>query len=218
MRFERIKILYKKIALALSLIGIVVWGVLGTGTSLAWFADTSPEINNIFHFADFELKVSQRLDNGNWEKVDSQTEIFDNEALYEPGYTQVVYLKIENKGDCDFQFDTAVSVNGYVLATNVFGNTFNLQDYLQFGLVIADSEQKLDEILPAREQAAQIATQKLNNYYKVSDVVVLAPDEASYMAIVVRMPEEVTNIANYRGDTAPQVELGVIIKAEQIKK
>ncbi len=217
MKRERIKKLYKKIALALSLCGMIVWAVLGTGTSLAWFADTSPEVNNIFHFADFELVVSQRQEDGSWKKVDSQTEVFDNEALYEPGYTQVVYLKIENKGDRDFNFDTAVSVNGYVLATNVFGNRFNLQDYLLFGLSTAETEQEMDRNVPDREAAMQIATQKLNNYYSLPNVITLAPNEASYMTIVVRMPEDVTNVANYRGDTVPQVDLGIIIKAEQIK-
>lgn len=217
MRFERIKKLHKKIALALSVCAMIIWSVLGTGASLAWFADTSPEINNIFHFADFELEVSHRLEDGSWKKVDSQTEIFDNQALYEPGYTQVVYLKIENKGDRDFQFDTAVNVNGYILATNVFGESFNLQEYLLFGLVTAETEQEMDSCIPNRETARQIATQALDNYYAVPEVTTLAPDDASYMAIVVRMPEDVTNVANYRGDTAPQVELGIIIKAEQIK-
>ena len=47
--------LYKRIAFIISLVALVVWVILGTGASLAWFSDTSPEINNIFHFADFEL-------------------------------------------------------------------------------------------------------------------------------------------------------------------
>ena len=52
---------YKRIALALSLCALIIWGILGTGASLAWFTDTSPEINNIFHFADFDLVVAHRL-------------------------------------------------------------------------------------------------------------------------------------------------------------
>lgn len=37
------------------------------------------------------------------------------------------------------------------------------------------------------------------------------------MALVVRMPEEVGNEANYRGDDIPKVELGIIVKADQQK-
>ena len=57
---------YKRIALALTLCLLILWGVLGTSASLAWFADTSPEINNIFHVADFDLVVSHRLTDGKW--------------------------------------------------------------------------------------------------------------------------------------------------------
>ena len=100
------KKVYKRIAVAISLFLVAVWAILGTGTSLAWFTDSTPEMNNIFNFAEFELEVSHRLPDGTWEKVDSQTKIFDDEALYEPGYVQVVYLKVDNKGTVPFDFYT----------------------------------------------------------------------------------------------------------------
>lgn len=207
---------YKRIALTLSLCALLVWAVLGTGASLAWFTDTSPEINNIFHFADFELEVSHRLTDGTWEKIDSQTKIFDEEALYEPGYVQVVYLKIENKGDREFQFKTAVNVTGYTLATNVFGQQFSLQDYLKFGVVTTETEEDMKNSVPNRNKAVEIATSKLNNYY--TDTAVLGVGETTYVAVIVRMPEEVDNVANYRGETVPKVELGIIVTADQIIK
>ena len=134
---------YKKIALALSLCLIIVWIALGTSASLAWFTDTSPTLRNIFHIQNFDLVVSHRLDDGTYEELDGQTQVFSDEALYEPGYVQVVYLKVENRGDGAFDYKTAVNVTGYTTATNVFGNTFNLQEYLKFGLVSADTESEL---------------------------------------------------------------------------
>lgn len=206
---------YKRIALVLSLCALIVWSILGTGASLAWFTDTSPEIKNIFHFADFELEVSHRLTDGSWEKVDSQTKLFDENALYEPGYVQVVYLKVENKGDCEFQFNTAVNVTGYTYATNVFGQQFSLQDYLRFGLVTAETEEKMKNSLPDRETAKKVADMKLNNY--ATEGARLNAGQTAFVTLVVRMPEEVGNIANYRGDVVPKVELGIIVKADQIK-
>ena len=208
---------YKRIALALSLCALIIWGILGTGASLAWFTDTSPEINNIFHFADFDLVVSHRLTDGKWEEVDSQTKIFDEEALYEPGYVQVVYLKVENKGDRDFKFSTAVNVNGCIVATNVFGQDFMLQDYLKFGIKTADTEEEMKNSIPDRESAVEIASEPLHNYYETG-AFELAPGGTKYIALIVRMPEEVGNVANYRGDTVPEVDLGITVKADQIKK
>ena len=208
------KIPYKKIALALSLCALIVWGVLGAGTSLAWFTDTSPEINNIFHFAEFKLDVSHRLTDGKWEKIDDQTKLFDEEALYEPGYVQVVYLKVVNNGTVPFEFFTAVNVNGCIEATNALGQRFMLQNYLQFGIAIADSEEAMKNSVPNREKAVEIADIPLHNYD--SKTAILAPGTTKYIALIVRMPEEVGNIANYRGDTVPKVELGITVKADQI--
>ena len=206
---------YKRIALALSLCALIVWCILGTGASLAWFTDTSPEINNIFHFAEFDLVVSHRLTDGKWEEVDSQSKIFDEEALYEPGYVQVVYLKVENKGTLPFEFYTSVNVNGCIVATNVFGQEFMLQDYLKFGVTTADSEDAMKNSVPNREKAVEIADMPLHNYD--SETAVLNPGATKYIALIVRMPEEVSNVANYRGNTVPKVELGITVKADQIK-
>lgn len=205
---------YKKIAYVLSLCVVLLWAVLGTGTSLAWFTDTTHEIKNVFHTGEFKLKVSHRTESGWYEVMDGETRVFDDEALYEPGYTQVVYLKAENEGTVPFNMRTAVSVTDYTVATNVFGSRFDLQDYLTFGLVMADTEAELDEKVATRAMAAAVATMPLNNY--ATDTEVMDGGAAKYMALIVRMPEEVGNEANYRGDTVPKVELGVIVEASQI--
>ena len=210
------KKLYKRIALALSLCALVVWCILGTGASLAWFTDSSPEINNICHFAEFDLSVSHRLPDGSWEEIDGQTKVFDENAIYEPGYVQVVYLKVENKGDVPFNFLTAVNVNGCIEATNVFGQRFLLQDYLKFGITANDSENAMDGSVSDRTAAEKIADMPLHNYD--TETAMLEAGGVKYIALIVRMPKEVDNIANYRGDTVPKVDLGITVKAEQIKE
>jgi len=206
---------YKKIALSLSLCLIIVWGLLGTGASLAWFTDTSEKIKNVFHVAEFDLVVSHRLEDGTYENIDGTTVIFDDEALYEPGYVQVVYLRIENKGTVPFDFKTAVTVTDYTVATNIFGQQFNLQDHLKFGLITADTEADMDRAVETRDLAKEVATMKLSNYS--TDIAELEAGGTVYMALIVRMPEEVGNEANYRGDTIPKVELGIIVNATQKK-
>lgn len=206
---------YLKIALALSLCAMVIWTILGTSTSLAWFTDTSPEINNIFHFADFKLEVSHQLEDGSWEIIDEKTTVFNDKALYEPGYVQIVYLKVENKGTVPFNFHTAVNVNGSVVATNVFGQKFMLQEHLKFGILTSNSESEMKKSVARRNTAVKIANMPLENYS--TNTFVLLPDTSKYIALIVRMPEEIDNKANYRGDAVPEVELGITVKADQIK-
>lgn len=223
MKFANNKPLHKRIILCLSLCALILWGVLGAGASLAWFSDTTHEINNIFHFADFDLKVSHFDDSNKWIEIESDTKIFDEQALYEPGYVQVVYLKIENNGDVPFNFYTAVNANDCVVATNVFGQQFMLQDHLKFGVITDLNESDIVNGTLDREFSKananttlkEIADMPLHNYD--TEVATLQPNKTAFIALIVRMPEEVDNIANYRGDTIPKVELGITVKAEQIK-
>ena len=67
----------------------------------------------------------------------------------------------------NFEYHTAVNVTCYTPGTNVFGHKFNLQDYLKFGMVSADTQEELLETLSERNSAAEIATQKLNNYFMI---------------------------------------------------
>lgn len=206
---------YTKIALALSLFLLIMWGVMGTGTSLAWFSETTPLQKNIFHIGELDMLVSYKNEAGVYEKVEMDTVVFNEDALYEPGYVQVVYFEVKNKGDMAFDYKTAVTVNSYVPAVNVFGNVFNLQDYLQFGVVMADTEAELNSIIGTRDDAElnALLDMPINTYS--TDIDTLEPGETAYMAVIVRMPKEVGNVANFRGDTPPEVHLGIIFNASQ---
>ena len=205
----------KRIALALSLCALIVWVILGTSASLAWFTDTSKELTNIFHSANFKLNVEHRLDNGDWETIESKTDIFDNEALYEPGYTQVVYLRVKNEGSTPFEFKTAVNVKSVTPVINIYDDEIFLNKYLKFGVAIANTEAEMDEAVKTRALCKEIATLDFGNYS--TDTAVLQPGKTSSIALVVRMPEEVDNVIKYRGDDKPKIELGIIATAEQIK-
>lgn len=208
---------FKRIALSLSLIMMMLWVMLGTSTSVAWFSDTSPTLHNIFHVGEFKLEVSYKQPTGDYKLIEQNTKVLNDEDLYEPGFVKVQYLKAENKGTQDFNFKTAVQVTGYQEATNAYGEMFKLQDYIRFGLVFADSEEELDNLvgLPDnRSVAVAEANDPLNDYS--SDTMLLAAGKTKYVALILRMPEEVGNEANYRLDTVPEVTLGLVFTADQI--
>ncbi|MBE6688791.1 MAG: hypothetical protein E7588_05885 [Ruminococcaceae bacterium] len=204
---------FKQLAFVLSLFMLALWGIMGAGTSLAWFHDSSPELKNVFHVAEFKLDVSYRTEDLEWKPIQNDTELFDKDALYEPGYTQLAYIRVKNNGDIPFEWKTAISVYSYIPGINVFGTSFNLQDHLKFGLAIADTETRMDALVATRTLASQLATEPLNNYSTAAAY--LAPGGEAYIALVVRMPEEVTNIANYRPPHQPKVYLGAIVSATQ---
>lgn len=208
------KIPYTKAALTFSLCLLILWAILGTGATIAWFTD-SPEVDrNSFQVGLLDLKVSYKNDVvTEYTPVDKDTPVFNDRALYEPGYTQAVYLKIENDGDVAFNYKLSVDMTDYTDSVNVSGEKLHLPDYLRFGVVFGASESELNRAL-ARENATEDMEVYCLNTYSEMDTVTVAPGEARYAALVVFMPEEVDNAANHRGE-APAVELGITVYAQQ---
>ena len=207
---------WRKAALAISACLFVLWWALGTGATLAWFSD-SDEVRNEFHIGLLKLDVSYKNDIvTEYTPLEDSTEVFYDEALYEPGYTQVVYLKIENKGDVDFDYKLSVTVDKVFKATSVLGNEIYLPDYLRFGAVFAESEEalkvKVADRLAARGKATE---QPLSTWSEISEYRFEAKEAPHYAALIVYMPEDVNDAANYRGGNAPKIELGIAVKAQQ---
>lgn len=204
-----------KTAIAISAILMVVWAILGAGTSIAWFKDESPTVKNVFDIGELDLLLSHKVGN-DYVEVKEDTKVFDEEAIYEPGYVQVVYLKIENSGDVDFDYKLSVvpDLQTLVMPKNVYGYEIYLPQYLEFGVIIEEDEAELQQQVADRGVAEQKATSALSTYNSVPDT--LEAGETHYAAVILRMPKEVGNAANYRGDTPPSVELGVTVKATQV--
>ena len=199
-------------ALALSIVLIIVWSLLGTASTIAWFADSDVIVNK-FQFSDFSVELYRKVGD-DYELVTEGTKLFKDEALYEPGYTQVVYLKVKNAGDVPFDYKLAVIPDNIKIGTNMFGQPIDLRDYLLFGIVVKDTEAEVLAATQTREEARLYADTRLNNYDELQTD--LAAGAEQYIALVVCMPEEVGNEANARGSEA-SVDLAVKVKATQLE-
>ncbi len=205
-----------KTALTLSVLLLIMWSAFGAGTSVAWFSDTTPVQRNSFIIGELDLSVYHK-DGDVYKIVKSDTELFDDDALYEPGYVQVVSLKIENSGNVDFDYKLSIDIDkpSVVLGINQEGQSIYLPDYLKFGVVFSDSETELD-----RESAkllAQLdASVELEDYTEIRTLDANeTQNSAEYVTLILYMPEEIGNIANYRGDAIPRIELGLAVLASQ---
>lgn len=209
---------FTKSALILSVILMIAWSILGTSATIAWFTDTTPVAKNSFVIGELDLDVFYKNDVvTEYTEMTSESRVFNDEALYEPNYTQVVYLRIENNGDVDFKYKLSVDVRGFTNSTNVYGMTIHLPEHLKFGVVFgateADLNRELAQTLANLDMEADLC--ELNQYSEVDKAEVKAGEER-YAALIIYMPKEVGNEANYRrGETPPQVELGVTVFAQQ---
>ena len=206
---------WTKVAFALSALLFVVWWALGTGATIAWFSD-SDTVRNEFEIGLIDLDVSYRNDIvTEFTDLQGTTRAFNDQALYEPGYTQVVWLKIENLGDVDFNYKLAVTVEGVDEGYNEKGDPIYLPNYLRFGAVFGETEAEVQALIDERLEARTHAPHALGTWSDVSPNTFEVGEDPHYAALVVYMPEEVNNIANYRGGNIPKVKLGITVHAQQ---
>ena len=197
----------------------MLWWALGTGATLAWFSDTDVARNR-FDVGLLQIDVSYRNQAvTDYTPLQGATDTFNDAALYEPGYTQVVYLKIDNAGNMPFQYKVAVTVKHADIGYNAWGEEIYLPNYLRYGVVFgeteADVEQQVQDRLAACEQASN-DWGTLGTWSEYSPYVFEAEDTSHYAALIVYMPQEVDNVANFRGDTQPRIKLGINVSAQQL--
>ena len=209
------KRLTSKIALAVAIVLLVIWSVMGAGASLAWFQDETPPVKNVFNFGVFDLEVYYKNDTmSDFALLDNAVAVFNDEALYEPGYTQVVHMKVKNKSSIDINYKVSIEQRRAVVGYTEAGEEIYLPDYLKYGVMFADSEIELTRALAQQNAPRDMAELALGEYSQW-DGVTLAPEQERYLALVIYMPTEIGNRANYRGDEIPTVELGLTIDAQQ---
>ena len=206
---------YTKTAFIISVCLAILWAVLGTTTSLAWVTDTTSVQKNTFNISNLDLDLYCKNGAGQYVEIDGDTAVFNESALYEPGYVQVVYLKIQNNGDVPFEYKFAVDVYDVVTARSVLGAEIYLPNYLKFGVIYADDEITLDRETAKINAEMDFANDYPLNTYSRKDNVVVQPQQSRYIALIVRMPEHIDNLANYRGNTVPSVDLGITVTASQ---
>ena len=203
-----------KKALLSSVLALVLTCAMLIGTTFAWFTDSAKSGKNkiVAGNLDVELEYATVDENGtlqDWKTVEGVENLFNPDALWEPGHAEVVYLKVRNAGTLALKYNFAMNIASETTATSVLGNQFKLSQYLKYGVV-----ENQTSAFANRSAAIAAVTDPttLSDYSKDGN---LLPNGEEYVALVVYMPEEVGNEANYRGDVIPQIELGVTLRATQ---
>ena len=197
-------------ALFTSILSLLLCVSMLVGTTFAWFSDSVASSNNIIVAGNLDIELEYSKDGNNWNTVAGATSLFTDE-LWEPGHTDVVYLKLTNKGTLALNYQLGINIASETEGTNVAGNAFKLSDYIQFGVVEDQSTKFADRA--AAVDAVKGSSKKLNEGYSKANE--MLPGAEAYMAVVVYMPETVGNEANYRGGVAPQIDLGINVVATQ---
>lgn len=210
-----------KRALIRSVISLILCFSMLLGTTFAWFTDSVTSINNIIQSGILKVGLEYYdADSDAWKTVDATTNVFDENALWEPGYTDVVYLRVSNNGNLALKYDLGVNVASETGSVNKDGKPFALSSYIKHGAIndVTPDDLKTLTRKEIREKVTSSAplSSIVNTVYNGE----IAPDqnpEFDHVALVVYMPEEVGNEANHDPDRkAPEIKLGIQLVATQL--
>ena len=203
---------HTKQALFHSIVALILCCSMLVGTTFAWFTDEVTSGVNKIQAGNLDIEL-EYLDGGDWKPVKSDKSVFPEGILWEPGHTEVVYLRIVNKGNLALKYQLGIGVEGETLSVTESGEVIQLSKYIHFGAVDGVSAPFADR---DAARAAVTESKALTAGYTKTGTMT-ATNETAYMALVVYMPESVGNEANHAtGADAPSIDLGIRLLATQL--
>ena len=209
-----------KRALLTSVLALVLSLAMLAGSTFAWFTDTaSTGVNRIVSGnLDVGLKYWGVGEDGRktWLTAENSKDLFDENALWEPGYTQIIYLRVANNGNLALTYAMQITPVRETVGVNVDGEQFKLSDYIKFAWTTFTADGDGAPVALDREgaQAGVGEGAKLGTTLHRQAEQPLEAGAEELVALVAWMPENVGNEANY-STVQPTIELSLKVLATQ---
>ena len=205
-----------KRALVTSALAILMCVAMLIGTTFAWFTDTASTAVNKIQAGNLDVELEYSKDFTEWKKVNDTTKVFEDSTLWEPGRTEVVYLRVKNAGTLALKYTLGIYNLYNSTGKNVLGNKYSLSDYVKLG-VAEPNAAYADRA--AAISAVQDSAKTLNSIGDTGFIgTKLEATETKTYAMVLYMPTEVGNEANPKNNDpywAAKVSFGISVSATQ---
>ena len=205
-----------KKALLMSVLSMVLCVAMLVGMTFAWFTDTASTGVNKIQAGNLDVELRYSTDMQTWKEATDQTKLFDDNALWEPGYTQIVYLKVVNKGNLALKYEAGFSKN-YTSnrGKNVNGDWYRVDNYLKIGTAETEtaytSREDVWSAIAATEKTLAKDVMLTNDWIKLNP-----KEESKPFAVAIYMPTSVGNEANASRLRPSSVSgLGIEVRATQ---
>lgn len=207
-----------KRALVSSAVSLTLCCSMLVGSTFAWFTDSAASGSNVIKSGNLDIEVQYTLDGENWHPLDGAKDLFQKD-LWEPGHTEVVALKIENKGSLALKYAANMNIVEEEKGTNKAGDEFALSDILTVSTLVQEANQVGDIAVMLAFNGENSVKYENTDEFKDSNVlrdnVELLPGAAHYVIVKADMAETVGNEANHNGEDVPSIEFGINVLATQ---
>ena len=207
-----------KRSLLMSVVSLLLCFSMLLGSTFAWFTDSVTSGSNVIQSGNLDLDVQYTLDGENWKNLDGANDLFQK-GLWEPGHTEVVALRIENKGSLALKYQANMNIIKETIGKNKDGGDIVLSDILTVSTLTQQANQIGDIAVMlaftgenAVDYTDPVAFKSGNVLQNDSN---LLPGEAHYVIVKVDMAETVGNEANHDGVNKPSIEFGINVLATQ---
>ena len=206
-----------KKALISSLLSVVLCVSMLLGTTYAWFTDSVTSGSNVIKSGNLDIAVEYTLDGETWNDLQGATDLFQK-GLWEPGHTEVVALRITNKGSLALKYSAMLN------ATETAGKTADgrdilLSDILTVTTVTQQTGIVGDILLGLVFGGSQNTDTSANKLFKEAQNLAvdqeLLPGDAHYLIITIDMADTIGNEANYAENYVPSISFTLDVIAAQ---
>ena len=203
-----------KRALISSTLSILMCVAMLIGSTFAWFTDTASTAVNKIQAGNLDIELEYSKDFTEWIKVNDTTKLFEESALWEPGRTEVVYLRVKNAGNLALKYTLGIYNLYENRGKNVAGDFYYLSNFVKLGAAEADAA------YADRAAAISAVQDSAKTLKSIGDTGVVGADLAvnneKVYAMVLYMPTEIGNEANPKNKSwAAKVSFGIRVSATQ---
>ena len=203
-----------KRALISSTLAILMCVAMLIGSTFAWFTDTASTAVNKIQAGNLDIELEYSKDFTEWIKVNDTTKLFEESALWEPGRTEVVYLRVKNAGNLALKYTLGIYNLYENRGKNVAGDFYYLSNFVKLGAAEADAA------YADRAAAISAVQDSAKTLKSIGDTGVVGADLAvnneKVYAMVLYMPTEIGNEANPKNKSwAAKVSFGIRVSATQ---
>lgn len=199
--------------LTLSAVSMLLCVVMLAGLTFAWFTDSVTNGRNKIQSGKLSVELEYSTDMSSWTKVTEDASIFEENTLWEPGYTQTVYFRITNNGNLALKYQFGTSVLNNYIGKNQAGEPIDLTKILKFGI-----DQNITQKYVDRTEAYNAIKNTAIDFGTFSAAgELLSAGESDVVAMTVFMPESIGNEANHGGNPGdtPYIDFGINVVATQ---
>ena len=233
------KLKSKKSALLLSFTSLLLCFAMLAGSTFAWFTDTATTGVNKIVAGNLDITVEYAKEKMNadgtlageltdWAPIDNATNVFDPNALWEPGRTEYVVFRITNNGNLALKYKLSLETLAQKPGTNKANEQFYLADYLCASAKvdvgpgeIGSGVSTLGAFMTKLNDLGVAGVQNVLDpeYHPLTDATVngtLLPGKTNCVPMAIWMPTSVGNEANaIDSENAATIDFGITVVATQ---